>query len=96
MRLLIELSLSRQEQARVVAEGAGGGQRAMVVGGAGQMGNWFAHFLTSQGYLVCIADPNASHDSSFAVIDDWAENVDYMSRPWSCATIHICTLKSRR
>lgn len=71
MRLLIESSLTRQEQARVAAEGTGGGQRAVVIGGAGQMGNWFAHFLQSQGYAVSIADPRASEASAFAAIDDW-------------------------
>jgi chorismate mutase/prephenate dehydrogenase len=57
LRLLIRSSLATQEQARVVAEGGGSGKRALVVGGAGKMGRWFADFLASQGYAVEVADP---------------------------------------
>ena len=59
MRLLIRSSLTTQEQDRVVSEGRGGGRRALVIGGAGRMGKWFADFLASQGYRVEIADPVA-------------------------------------
>ena len=55
LRLLIESSLTRQEQARVVASGYGSGKRALVIGGAGQMGRWFASFLDSLGFGVEIA-----------------------------------------
>jgi len=57
MRLLIRSSLATQEQDRVVSEGRGSGRRALVIGGAGRMGHWFANFLISQGYQVEIADP---------------------------------------
>jgi chorismate mutase/prephenate dehydrogenase len=57
MRLLIRSSLTTQEQASVAAKGLGSGQRALVIGGAGKMGAWFAQFLSSQGYAVEIADP---------------------------------------
>ena len=33
------------------------GQRALVIGGAGKIGGWFAQFLGSQGFRVEIADP---------------------------------------
>ncbi|MBX3694278.1 MAG: bifunctional chorismate mutase/prephenate dehydrogenase [Steroidobacteraceae bacterium] len=56
MRLLIRSSLTTQERASVAAHGAGTGQRALVIGGAGKMGRWFAEFLQSQGYAVEIAD----------------------------------------
>lgn len=59
MRLLIRSSLTTQEQDRVVSEGRGTGKRALVIGGAGRMGRWFAEFLASQGYGVEIADPSA-------------------------------------
>ncbi len=75
MRLLIESSLTRQEQARVAAEGSGLGQRALVIGGAGQMGNWFSQFLRSQGYEVSIADPQAKSDSAFDVIERWSDHL---------------------
>jgi chorismate mutase/prephenate dehydrogenase len=57
MRLLIRSSLATQEQASVAAKGLGSGQRALVIGGAGKMGAWFAQFLSSQGFAVEIADP---------------------------------------
>lgn len=58
MRLLIRSSLTTQERASVAAHGAGTGQRALVIGGAGKMGRWFAEFLHSQGYAVEIGDPS--------------------------------------
>ena len=57
MRLLIRSSLTTQEQASVVAHGAGSGQRALVIGAAGKMGGWFCHFLLSQGFEVDASDP---------------------------------------
>ncbi len=60
MRLLIRSSLTTQERASVAAHGAGSGQRALVIGGAGKMGRWFAEFLQSQGFAVEIADPSAT------------------------------------
>jgi len=55
--LLIRSSLTVQERDQVVARGTGGGKRALVIGGAGKMGSWFARFLGSQGYEVGVADP---------------------------------------
>jgi len=72
MRLLIRSSLTTQEQDRVVSEGRGEGRRAMVIGGAGRMGRWFADFLTSQGYRVEIADPAAEPGDPRAR-RDWRE-----------------------
>lgn len=72
MRLLIRSSLTTQEQASVVAHGVGTGQRALVIGGAGKMGAWFASFLTSQGFEVQIADPKAAAGSN--VIADWRDS----------------------
>jgi chorismate mutase/prephenate dehydrogenase len=60
MRLLIRSSLTTQERASVAAKGAGSGQRALVIGGAGKMGAWFAQFLSSQGFAVEIADPRSA------------------------------------
>lgn len=59
LRLLIRSSLTTQEQASVVARGAGSGRRALVIGGAGKMGGWFVSFLASQGFAVEVADPAA-------------------------------------
>jgi chorismate mutase/prephenate dehydrogenase len=67
MRLLIRSSLTTQEQASVAARGSGSGQRALVIGGAGKIGGWFAQFLASQGFAVEIADPAGGP----GVLADW-------------------------
>jgi len=74
LRLLIRSSLTTQEQASVAAEGAGNGRSALVIGGAGKMGRWFAEFMASQGFAVEIADP-AGAPPGFAHQTDW-RNVD--------------------
>ncbi len=70
LRLLIRSSLTTQEQASVVARGAGTGRRALVIGGAGKMGGWFVSFLASQGFTVEVADP-AAVPAGIARVDDW-------------------------
>jgi chorismate mutase / prephenate dehydrogenase len=67
LRLLIRSSLTTQEHASVVAQGAGSGRRVLVIGGAGLMGRWFVEFLSSQGFAVEVADPAAGA----AGVDDW-------------------------
>ena len=69
LRLLIRSSLTTQEQASVVAHGAGSGRRALVIGGAGKMGGWFVSFLASQGFTVEVADPAAQ--SGAPGVPDW-------------------------
>jgi len=75
MELLIRSSLSRQERDRVRAEGRGRGRAALVIGGAGKMGRWFADFLDSQGYAVTIADPGPSV-GGFAQVASWEDTPD--------------------
>ena len=70
LRLLIRSSLTTQEQASVAAQGAGNGRTALVIGGAGKMGRWFAEFLASQGFAVEIADP-AGAPPGFTHLPDW-------------------------
>jgi chorismate mutase/prephenate dehydrogenase len=70
LRLLIRSSLTTQEQASVAAQGAGSGRTALIVGGAGKMGRWFAEFMASQGFAVTVADP-AGAPPGFAHIADW-------------------------
>lgn len=57
MKLLIQHSLTSQENEQLRAEARGDGRRALVIGGGGQMGRWFARFLDSQGFVVEIVDP---------------------------------------
>ena len=73
LRLLIRSSLTTQEQARVAAQGAGSGRRALVIGGAGKIGAWFAQFLASQGYAVEVADPRAEPQGGGGVRRDWRD-----------------------
>lgn len=76
MRLLIRTSLTKQERARVRAEGHGHGQRALVIGGGGQMGRWFAEFLDSQGFDVMVADPSTQAARDFRQVENWRETAD--------------------
>ncbi len=73
LRRLIESSLTTQEHARVAAQAQGSGKRALVIGGRGKMGAWFADFLASQGFRVAIADPQGGMPG-FDVIDDWQQD----------------------
>lgn len=73
MRLLIREALSAQERQRVVAQAEGSGRTALVIGGGGRMGTWFARFLDSQGYSVEIADP-AGGPPEFPSTADWRES----------------------
>jgi chorismate mutase/prephenate dehydrogenase len=70
LRLLIRSSLTTQEQASVAAQGAGNGRTALIIGGAGKIGRWFAEFMASQGFAVEIADP-AGAPPGFAHLPDW-------------------------
>ncbi|HET7204506.1 MAG TPA: prephenate dehydrogenase/arogenate dehydrogenase family protein [Steroidobacteraceae bacterium] len=58
MQALIQGSLTTQEQARIAWQGRGSGRRALVIGGRGKMGRWFADFLASQGFSITVADPS--------------------------------------
>jgi chorismate mutase / prephenate dehydrogenase len=70
MRLLIRGSLTTQEREQVAAQGRGSGCRALVIGGAGKMGRWFASFLNAQGYAVTVSDP-VSAVPGFDYVADW-------------------------
>jgi chorismate mutase / prephenate dehydrogenase len=70
LRQLIQSSLATQEHARVAAQAHGSGKRALVIGGRGKMGGWFAEFLASQGFRVAIADPMGGLPG-FDTVADW-------------------------
>jgi chorismate mutase/prephenate dehydrogenase len=73
LRLLIRSSLTTQEQASVAAQGAGSGRSALVIGGAGKMGRWFAEFMASQGFAVEVADPVGA-PAGFTHVPDWRDS----------------------
>jgi chorismate mutase/prephenate dehydrogenase len=70
MELLIRASLTSQEQTRVAAQTSGAGKRVLIIGGAGKMGAWFGHFLSSQGYAIEVADPSPA-SVPFARVANW-------------------------
>jgi chorismate mutase/prephenate dehydrogenase len=70
LQTLVRASLQVQEQGRVMAQGAGGGRTALVIGGEGRMGRWFGRFLRSQGFRAISADPAGPADRR-----EWADHV---------------------
>lgn len=54
--LIIETSLSKQEVQKVKNSGYGHNKKALIIGGNGKMGQWFAHFLQEQNFTVTIND----------------------------------------
>ena len=72
LRSLIRGSLTRQEQARVAAQGRGSGRSALVIGGRGKMGRWMADFLASQGFRIVVADP-AGEVPGYEWRADWTD-----------------------
>lgn len=88
MELLIRSSLTKQERARVRADGQGHGRQALVIGGGGQMGLWFVDFLDSQGFDVTVADP-VNRADGFRQVDDWHETDDHFDVTVIAAPIGI-------
>lgn len=77
---LIRSSLTTQEQARVRAEGVGKGKPALIIGGAGKMGGWFAEFLDSQGFKITVADPAGPGPiAGRQHVVDWQELPDHFA-----------------
>ncbi len=54
--LIIEISLSQQENEKVKQSNLGNNKSALIIGGNGKMGQWFAHFLDTQNFDVIIND----------------------------------------
>jgi chorismate mutase/prephenate dehydrogenase len=99
LRQLIQSSLATQEHARVAAHAHGTGKRALVIGGCGKMGGWFADFLASQGFNVVIADPAGSLPG-FDSLADWERDaLDFdlivVATPLSATTKLLVSLAER-
>ena len=73
MLLLIRGSLVAQEQSRIQDRGHGKGRTVLIIGGAGRMGIWLAHFLLSQDFDIEIADP-VEAGGDWTQISDWKES----------------------
>jgi chorismate mutase/prephenate dehydrogenase len=100
MALLIRFSLAHQEQTRVAAQTSGAGKRALIIGGAGKMGAWFAQFLASQGFAVEVADPSDA-PSPFPRVLDWSSaELDHdllvVATPMKIAAAILLELAERR
>ena len=99
LRLLIRDSLTTQEQAQVAARGRGTGRSALIIGGAGKMGRWFAEFMTSQGYRVVVADPQDTQDGYERVADwrglDLAHDYIVVATPLTVANEVLVALAAR-
>ncbi len=73
MKQLIEASLVNQEQRRVRHSSEGTDKRALILGGNGKMGRWFAQFLDAQGFAVEIADPSGCPEE-FTASANWQQS----------------------
>jgi chorismate mutase/prephenate dehydrogenase len=75
LEILIHHSLGNQETHQLTRSDHGLGQSALVIGGAGRMGEWMSRYLDMVGYNVVIADPS-ERESAFERIEDWEVQVD--------------------
>ena len=75
LELLIHHSLGNQESHKLSRSEHGLGQSALVIGGAGRMGEWMARYLDMVGYDVVIADPS-DRASAFDRLNDWESRVN--------------------
>ncbi|MEM9531890.1 MAG: prephenate dehydrogenase/arogenate dehydrogenase family protein [Pseudomonadota bacterium] len=75
MRDLITGSLQAQERDSLAHGSKARDQKALVFGGYGKMGNWFAEFLDSQGCAVEVVDPG-TEARRFPKAQDWREQID--------------------
>src|SRR5207248_2350227 len=55
-RLIIEASLSRQEQDRIRHSVDESQKSVLVVGGSGRLGKWLCHFFADSGHRVSVVD----------------------------------------
>ncbi len=84
----------------MAAASGGAGKRALIIGGAGNMGAWFRRFLASQGYSVQIADP-VQVESDDSWVSDWRDlDVDHdlivVATPIQAAADVLTELAERR
>jgi len=70
LQTLIHHSLSNQETHKLVHSEHGHGQRALVIGGLGRMGEWMSRYLDMVGYRVDVAD-HVERATAFDRVEDW-------------------------
>ncbi len=72
MLALIRSALTVQEKQGLSNADSGHGKSALVIGGTGKMGQWFARFLFSLGFDVVLADPEPAA-SELPQFRDWRD-----------------------
>lgn len=75
LETLIHYSLGNQETNKLEQSDHGQGQRALVIGGLGRMGEWMSRYLDMVGYRVDVADP-AEKETPFGRVADWEGTID--------------------
>lgn len=75
--LIIETSLSKQEIQKVKNSGYGHNKKALIIGGNGKMGQWFAHFLGEQNFSVEINDTQPLKNQKNFVADISSIELDH-------------------
>lgn len=55
-KLIIEASVSRQEQDRIKDDFHEAPKSVLVIGGAGRLGKWLCHFFADSGHQISVAD----------------------------------------
>jgi chorismate mutase/prephenate dehydrogenase len=83
---LIRASVSAQDTDNQRLTAVGAGKNAVVVGGAGRMGQWLVRFLSNQGYTTGSLDP-ASPPDEYA----WAEQALLTADLVVCSTPPVAT-----
>ena len=63
---LIRAAVTAQDEDSLRSSGAGIGQRAVVVGGAGRMGRWVTRFLGAQGFRTHVLDVASPEEANAA------------------------------
>lgn len=77
---LIRASVTAQDEDSLRVAGLGAGKNAVIVGGAGRMGQWLGRFLSAQGYSTGALDPAAA-----PAVDAWAR------RTLASADLIVCS-----
>ena len=79
VKTLIKYSVIAQDELKRPTQGTakGKGRRILIVGGGGQMGRWFAHFLDAMGHQVSLWDvhPLPPTEARFPVPPSLAEGL---------------------
>ena len=75
LETLIHHSLGKQEHDNLAHSGHGEGRQALVIGGAGRMGDWMARYLDTVGYQVQVSDPS-DRSTPFERVADWRVGLD--------------------